>query len=90
MSTVHIKVNQDELNNIIDCLNKLKDEKFDFNKLSLQISKGFAIDSEKKLIELLSSVDQSLTNLIDETLNFVQQSKKSFLEFDESYAASLK
>lgn len=90
MSTIHIKVNQDELDNIINCLNKLRAENYDLNKLSLQSSKGFTVDSEKKLLELLVSVDQSFINLIDETLEFVQQAKKSFLEFDESYAISMK
>lgn len=90
MSTIHIKVNQDELDNIINCLNELRAEKYDLNKLSLQNSKGFTVDSEKKLLELLGSVDQSFINLIDETLEFVQQAKKNFLEFDESYAISMK
>lgn len=90
MSTIHIKVNQDELDNIINYLNELRAEKYDLNKLSLQNSKGFTVDSEKKLLELLGSVDQSFINLIDETLEFVQQAKKNFLEFDESYAISMK
>lgn len=86
MKKIEIHVNPQELDCSLEKLNKLKQKSFDRSNMVLEVSKGKAISSQERVFQALEKIDQNLTDLIDETIGFISQSKQGYIMFDEEYA----
>lgn len=90
MKKIEVKVNDQELEQALTDLNKLKATIFDTSKMNVQVSKGKAITAQEGVFKAIKMIDENLGLLIDETINLTTQVKQEFVEFDETYADLIK
>lgn len=89
MKKIELKIDMKVLDSSLADLSKLKKGTETLSKATVSISKGNAVMAETAVINAFQNVDNSFNSLVDETIKFIEQAKKQYVEFDEEFANSM-